>query len=182
MILSKNPQDLVKTLQQGGIIAYPTEAVFGLGCDPLNETAVMRLLSIKQRPIDKGLILVAANFSQVAPFLSPISEQQKQHTQPSETTWVFPAKTDTPQWLTGQFNSLAIRISKHPSVIQLCQHFGSALVSSSANLSGQKPAKTSQEVINHLGDRLDGILDNEVGNLSKPTKIRDSLTGEILRG
>ena len=156
--------------------------MFGLGCDPLNETAVMRLLSIKQRPIDKGLILVAANFSQVAPFLSPISEQQKQHTQPSETTWVFPAKADTPQWLTGQFDSLAIRISKHPSVIQLCQRFGSALVSSSANLSGQEPARTSQEVINHLDDRLDGILDNKVGNLSKPTNIRDSLTGEILRG
>ena len=181
MIISSNPQELIKPLQQGGVIAYPTEAVFGLGCDPLNETAVMRLLSIKQRSIDKGLILIASNFSQVSPLLLDITEQQKAHTQPSETTWIFPAKKDTPRWLTGQFNSLAIRITKHQAVIQLCDAFGSALVSTSANVTGEEPAKTSQNVVACLGGRLDGVLNAKVGTLSKPTEIRDSLSGKVLR-
>lgn len=181
MIISSNPQELIKPLQQGGVIAYPTEAVFGLGCDPLNETAVMRLLAIKQRSIDKGLILIASDFSQVAPFLLDITEQQHAYTQPSETTWIFPAKTNTPKWLTGKFNSLAIRITQHHAVIQLCEAFDSALVSTSANFSGQEPARTTQHIIDHLGEHLDGVLNNKTGHLSQPTEIRDSLTGELIR-
>jgi len=181
MIISSKPQELVGTFQQGGVIAYPTEAVFGLGCDPLNEAAVMRLLEIKQRSIDKGLILIAADFSQVSSFLLPISHHQQTYTQPSETTWIFPATDDAPKWLTGKFDSLAVRISKHPAVIQLCQVFNSALVSTSANLSGLEPAKTSQEVISQLGKQLDGVLDAQVGSLGKPTEIRDSLSGRIVR-
>jgi len=181
VIISSNPLKLIKPLQQGGVIAYPTEAVFGLGCDPLNETAVMRLLAIKQRSIDKGLILIASDFSQVAPFLLPINHQQQAYTQPSETTWIFPAKADTPKWLTGKFNSLAIRITKHQPVIQLCKAFSSALVSSSANLTAEEPARTTQEVVASLGERLDGVLDAELGSLAKPTEIRDSLSGEVVR-
>jgi len=181
LIISSNPQKFIKPLQQGGVIAYPTEAVFGLGCDPLNETAVMRLLAIKQRSIDKGLILIASDFAQVAPFLLPINTQQHAYTQPSEITWIFPAKTETPKWLTGQFNSLAIRITQHQPVIQLCDAFASALVSTSANLTGEAPAKTSQEVITCMGERLDGVLDAKVGNLAKPTEIRDSLNSTVFR-
>ncbi len=181
MLLTAHPPALKKVLQQGGVIAYPTEAVFGLGCDPLNETAVMRLLSLKKRPIDKGLILIADDFSQVAHFLQPLNQQQKKHTQASETTWIFPAKKEAPQWITGQFNSIAIRISKHPAVKQLCQSFGSALISTSANLSGLEPAKTSEAVIAQFDQLLDGVLDNKVGELSKPTEIRDSLSGNTIR-
>ncbi len=181
MLVSSNPDELQQILQQGGVIAYPTEAVFGLGCDPLNETAVMRLLALKQRSIDKGLILIASDFSQVADFLLPLSKQQKNHTQACETTWIFPAKKKAPQWITGKFDSIAIRVTKHLAVKQLCQSFGSALVSTSANLSGLEPAKTSQEVMAQFNQLLDAVLDNKVGQLSKPTEIRDSVSGEIIR-
>lgn len=169
------------TLQQGGVIAYPTEAVFGLGCDPLNETAVKRLLALKQRSIEKGLILIASNFAQVAPFLQPLNEQQQACTHPSDTTWVFPANATAPRWITGKFDSIAIRVTQHEPIKQLCDLFGSALISTSANLSGQSPALTTHAVISQFEQRLDGILDNDIGSLAKPTQIKDSLTGHILR-
>jgi L-threonylcarbamoyladenylate synthase len=181
MLLTTLPNKLIQPLQQGGVIAYPTEAVFGLGCDPLNETAVMRLLSLKQRPIDKGLILIAADLSQVADLLLPLSLQQQKHTQASETTWIFPAKRTAPKWITGRFNSIAVRITQHPPIKQLCQLVGFALVSTSANLSGQAPAKSAKEVLLQFNDRLDGVLDQEVGMLLKPTEIRDSLSGQVVR-
>lgn len=181
MLFTTIPNDLSRTLQQGGVIAYPTEAVFGLGCDPLNETAVMRLLSLKQRSIDKGLILIASDFSQVADFLLPLNKQQQHYTHPSNTTWVFVAKHTAPQWITGQFNSIAVRITQHPAAQQLCQSFNSALISTSANVSGQQPAKTSEEVMQQFDQSLDGILDQAVGTLLKPTEIRNSVTGSILR-
>ena len=181
MLLTSDPEKLIKPLQQGGVIAYPTEAVFGLGCDPLNETAVMRLLSLKQRSIDKGLILIASDFSQVANFLLPLNDPQKKYTQASETTWIFPAKENAPKWITGSFDSIAVRITKHPPIKQLCQSFGSALISTSANLSGQQPAKTSNEVIAQFKESLDGVLDREVGVLLKPTEIRDSVSGKVIR-
>jgi L-threonylcarbamoyladenylate synthase len=141
----------------------------------------MRLLCLKQRPIDKGLILIATSFSQVSDFLLPLNKQQQHYTYPSNTTWIFPAKHNAPQWITGRFNSIAVRISQHPPVQQLCQSFGSALISTSANLSGRKPAKTSQDVIQQFDQSLDGILDQEVGALLKPTEIRDSISGKIIR-
>ena len=181
MLVSSNTDALKQILQQGGVIAYPTEAVFGLGCAPLNETAVMRLLALKQRSIDKGLILIASDFSQVADFLLPLSKQQKNQTQGSEITWVFPAKKNAPRWITGKFDSIAIRVTQHLAVKQLCQSFGSALISTSANRSGLEPAKTCQEVLAQFNQLLDGILDNKVGQLCKPTEIRDSVSGEIIR-
>ncbi|HFC91355.1 MAG TPA: hypothetical protein ENJ51_00935 [Leucothrix mucor] len=182
MQLTSNPKKLIEPLKQGGVIAYPTEAVFGLGCDPLNKTAVMRLLNLKQRSINKGLILIASDFSQVADFLLPLNNQQQNITQPSETTWIFPAKNNAPEWITGRFNSVAVRITKHPPIKQLCELLGAALVSTSANVSGQPPARSSHEVIAQFDQLLDGVLDREVGKLLKPTEIRDSLTGKIIRG
>ena len=181
MVITKDIDKIVESLQQGGIIAYPTEAVYGLGCDPDNESAVLRLLEIKQRPVNKGLILVAADFSQVEKYLKPLTEQQQKFTQPSETTYIYPALESAPRWLTGDFNSLAVRISKHPLVREICLQFNSALVSTSANLSGDEPAKNAQQVSLTLGDSIDAILDGEIGDLVKPTEIRDSISGQIIR-
>ncbi len=181
MIITQDINPLVKSLQKGGIIAYPTEAVYGLGCDPDNESAVQRLLDIKQRLVSKGLILVAADFSQVEKYLKPLTEQQQKFTQPSETTYIYPALDSAPRWLTGDFNSLAVRISKHPLVRELCLQFNSALVSTSANLAGKEPAKDAQQVSLILGDRIDAILEGEIGDLDKPTEIRDSISGQIIR-
>jgi len=181
MIIAQEPLHLVDIFQTGGILAYPTEAVYGLGCDPDNEKAVHRLLSIKKRPIEKGLILIAADFSQVDKYLQPLSKSQQEFTRPSDTTYIFPALDTAPKWLTGDFNSLAIRITKHPLAFELCSTLQSALISTSANISGQAPAKNAQEVSVQLGDKIDAILDGKTGDLLKPTAIRDSISGKIIR-
>ena len=181
MLITKQTDDLTKIFTSGGVFAYPTESVYGLGCDPDNEEAVQQLLLLKKRPINKGLILVASDFSQVEKYLKPLNESQQEFTLPSKTTYIFPALNSAPRWLTGDFNSLAIRISKHPIVRELCETFDSALVSTSANLSGQSPAKSPTEVSNQLENKIDAILDGKLGDLLTPTVIRDSISGEIIR-
>ena len=181
MLITQTPEDLIIHFNNGSVFAYPTEAVYGLGCDPQNETAVMRLLEIKQRPISKGLILIASDFSQVESYLKPLQQNQIAFTQASETTYIYPTRSDAPKWLTGDFDSLAVRITKHPLVRELCNAVGSALVSTSANLTGREPAKTADEVAIALNGLIDVILDGEVGDLDKPTQIRDSISGQIIR-
>ncbi|GAA4895465.1 Sua5/YciO/YrdC/YwlC family protein [Ferrimonas pelagia] len=175
-----------KALQLGGVLAYPTEAVFGLGCDPHNEAAVRQLLAIKQRPVDKGLILVAASYGQLLPFvddaaLSDAQRQQVLASWPGPVTWVMPAKAGTPRWLTGQFDSIAVRISAHPVVSDLCCAFGGALVSTSANLSGEEPARQGEQVLIDLGKHIQGVVIGEVGGNASPSTIRDAKSGAILR-
>ncbi len=183
-----NSEDLALLLQQlreERVIAYPTEAVFGLGCDPDSEAAVERLLALKQRPREKGLILIAANFQQLESYIefSALSDAQRQTisaTWPGPVTWVIPARAETPDWLTGRFSSLAVRVSDHPLVKQLCLAFGKPLVSTSANLSGQPPCRTAREVTAQFGERFP-VLNGEVGGRLNPSEIRDALTGEMLR-
>lgn len=181
MITTTKPKEITSIFKQGGIFAYPTEAVYGLGCDPENQETVLRLLAIKNRPINKGLILVASNISQVEKYLKPLSKLQRLCTKPSKTTYIYPALSSAPKWLTGDFDSLAVRISQHPIVRDLCESFDSALVSTSANVSGQEPAKTAKEVSEQFADQLDAIIDGNIGDLLTPTAIRDSISGEIIR-
>ncbi|MGI8474312.1 L-threonylcarbamoyladenylate synthase type 1 TsaC [Pectobacterium brasiliense] len=176
---------VLRELHNEQVIAYPTEAVFGLGCDPDSEVAVNRLLALKQRPWQKGLILIAADFSQLAPYIddSALSDEQKAvmfSTWPGPVTWVLPAKRTTPQWLTGQFSSLAVRVSDHPLVKELCLRYGKPLVSTSANLSGQPPCRTAQEVSLQFGGDFP-VLVGDVGGRMNPSEIRDVLTGELIR-
>ncbi|SLM64784.1 TsaC protein (YrdC domain) required for threonylcarbamoyladenosine t(6)A37 modification in tRNA [Dickeya aquatica] len=159
---------LIQLLRDQQVIAYPTEAVFGLGCDPDSEVAVEKLLALKQRPRDKGLILIAANVQQLAPYveISALSDSQRQavfDTWPGPFTWVIPAKLTTPEWLTGRFSSLAVRVSDHPLVQQLCLAFGKPLVSTSANLTGHPPCRTYQEVMVQFEHRLP-VLRGKWGN------------------
>jgi len=181
MLITNNIEDIKACFQQGEVFAYPTEAVYGLGCDPENESSVKKLLEIKQRPINKGLILIASEFSQVEHYLKPLDEGQKLYTKPSETTYIYRAKETTPKWLKGDFDSLAIRITKHPLVRQLCTELDSALISTSANLTGEAPAKTAKEVSIALNGVIQVILDGDIGELDKPTQIRDSISGQIIR-
>ncbi len=174
-------QDIILPFKQGKVFAYPTEAVYGLGCNPDDESAVMRLLNIKGRPLSKGLILIASDFSQVEKYLKPLSEAQQKITQASDTTYVFPALKSAPKWLTGNFNSLAIRVTKHPLARELCELLNSALVSTSANLSGQAPAKSTVEVINQFDKKIDLILEGKLGDSQKTSVIRDSITNQIIR-
>lgn len=176
---------IVDHLHGGGLIAYPTEAVYGIGCDPLDAQAVMSLLELKQRDIAKGLILVAANLQQLSDYIQPLSSsmrEQLEHSWPGPITWLIPAATETPSWLTGQHATLACRVSAEPMVAQLCEAFGTALVSTSANLSGLPPSKTALQVRRqfHAADDLE-IINGSAGQLQKPTALFDLTTGKQLR-
>lgn len=172
-------------LQQGAVIAYPTEAVYGLGCDPDSAPAVMQLLTLKQRPVEKGLILIAADYTQLQPYIDDAALSGKQKERmfsrwPGPVTWVVPAKKTTPDWLTGRFDSLAIRVSDHPGVQQLCRAFNKPLVSTSANLSGFPPCRTAQEVEAQFGADFP-VMPGTTGGRLNPSEIRDVLTGELIR-
>lgn len=175
----------IDILHEGGVIAYPTEAVFGLGCDPFNETAVLRLLAIKQRPLEKGLILIAAEPSQFEPFIDPsVFEQYPQVTAswPGPHTWLLPCKPDTPLWLRGIHDSLAVRVTAHALSAALCRAFGKPLVSTSANPNGYEAARTATEVKAMFSDnQLDMIVEGEIGGLPTVSAIRDARTGKQIR-
>lgn len=177
--------EAVLALKQGGIIAYPTEAVFGLGCDPFNETALTRLLTIKHRSPHKGLILIADCFERVEPFLAPVPDRQLQTalaSWPGPYTWVFPAELSrTTPLIRGQHPTIAVRITAHPLARALCQAFENPIVSTSANRSSEPPAQTAEAVRFFFGHALDYVLEGETSGLLSPTEIRDVLTGKLLR-
>jgi L-threonylcarbamoyladenylate synthase len=183
---SHNPriQFAAHQMKLGGVIAYPTEAVWGLGCNPFDEGAVLELLELKQRPVEKGLILIAANIKMFAPFISHLDDLQRQrlkNTWPGPVTWLVPANDLIPRWISGNFSSVALRVTDHPVAAGLSRAFGGPVVSTSCNPQGMPPAATIHHVRRYFGDQLDAITSGQVGQRAKPSEIRDLLTGEIVR-
>jgi L-threonylcarbamoyladenylate synthase len=173
-----------RTLGAGGVVAYPTEAVYGLGCDPWNGDAVRRVLAIKQRPERKGLILIAADLAQIEPFVEPLEPPRMSEilsTWPGPVTWLLPARPETPAWLTGDHDTLAVRVTAHPLAAALCRTAGSALVSTSANRGGLAPARTALQVRLKLAGEVDYILGGACGKRGQPSTIRDARTGAVIR-
>lgn len=181
-----NFQHTLHALQQGEVIAYPTEGVFGVGCDPDNPQAIKKLLDLKQRPIEKGLILIAASYEQLLPYIdeSQLTEEQLstvKSTWPGPYTWVMPASLRVTEWVCGQFDSIAVRVTDHSLVQKMCNEFGKPLTSTSANLTGEPPCITTKEVQEQLGQYLVAILDGQTGGRDKPSEIRDARTLKVLR-
>lgn len=173
-----------RVIHQGGVIAYPTEAVFGLGCDPLNPAAVHRLLDLKKRPLHKGVILIGATFEQVRPYMGPLDDSQlkkMKESWPGPNTWVVPAAPGLPHWLTGGRTTIALRVTDHPVAARLCLAAGTALVSTSANISDQPPARSALQVRRQFGNGLDMIVNGPLGSEARPTTIRNLLDGAVLR-
>ncbi len=171
-------------LHRGGVIAYPTESVFGLGCDPLNEEAVRRLLAIKRRHPGKGVILIADCFERLQPYLGAIPRHRLDEVLrhwPGPHTWLLPAAPWVPAWLTGRHTTLAMRVTAHPVAAALCRAAGMPLVSTSANLSGRPPARSPLQTRLRCGPGIDMVLHGETGGLRQPTPIRDALSGARLR-
>jgi L-threonylcarbamoyladenylate synthase len=171
-------------LDEGGVIACPTEAVWGLSCDPLNERACRQVLTIKRRHWSKGLILVAAEFAQLEAFVRvPSNNALKRATAtwPGPATWIFPAADHTPMWISGDHDGVAVRVTAHPLLRALCKRFGGPLVSTSANPAGREPARSAYEVRRYFKTGVDAIVPGALGGLAKPTTIRDAATGHILR-
>ncbi len=177
-------REAARCFHQGGILAYPTEAVYGLGCDPRDWFAVERILALKKRAEEKGLILIAADFEQLLPFVQPLPDHKMRNplaSWPGPSTWLLPAASDLPPWLCGRHATIAVRVTAHPIAAALCRACGSPLISTSANIEGQPPARSALQVRTRFGDRIDCILHGDVGQLSRPTVIRDAASGEIVR-
>jgi len=182
MNLSADIQKATHIIQHGGVISYPTESVFGLGCDPLCEAAVKRILKLKDRDINKGLIIIAAKLEQLSPYIK-LTEQQTKKILAAEqpTTWLVNKSNIVPQWVTGQHKKVAIRISRHPLVTALCATLQQPIISTSANPAGKKPAVTNQQSRQYFSDQIDMYLD-EASTLSEsPTPIIDIDTHKIIR-
>jgi L-threonylcarbamoyladenylate synthase len=176
--------EAARIIRQGGVVAYPTEAVFGLGCDPENKAAIKRVLQIKHRSADKGLILIAAELSQLDPYITPLSDElrtQLLSTWPGPVTWLLPAAPYVPALLRGKYPTIAVRVTAHPIAARLCRYAKMAIISTSANISGREPARSLEHVAIVFGGQIDFILEGPVDPTGTPTEIRDSESGRIIR-
>lgn len=183
---SSSIHDAVAALRRGGIVAYPTEGVWGLGCDPFDEAATLRLLALKQRLVDKGLILVAARVAQLESLvdwdaLPAAARDAVLASWPGPHTWIVPATARVPGWVSGGRDSVAVRVSAHPVVAALCEAFDGAVVSTSANPSSQ-PAPRSRDALDaRILAGVDVLVDGDTSGLSQATSIRDARDGRLLR-
>ncbi|MHB1237439.1 MAG: L-threonylcarbamoyladenylate synthase [Gallionella sp.] len=170
-------------IRRGGVIAYPTESCYGLGCDPDNRRAVQRILRLKGRPQHKGLILIAAHYHQVARYLQPLTQDQQQRLKTAGTqvvTYLMPALHSAPRWLRGSHGTLAVRLTAHKQAARLCRGLNSALVSTSANRSGQRPARTYAQCRRLFGSKV-WVLPGRVGKRRNPSTIITWADGKIIR-
>lgn len=170
-------------LQEGEVIAYATEAVYGLGCDPDNQSAVQQLLALKRRPIAKGVIVVAGELQQLRRWVDvdaiATAYPHVLQSWPGPYTWLLPCKPATPQYLTGQYNTLAVRVSAHPGIQQLCSAFGRGIVSTSANPSGEEPARSAEQAQAYFPTLK--VLQGQIDNVAQPSMIRDAQTQAVIR-
>ncbi len=169
----------------GGVVAYPTEAVWGLGCDPANFASVLRICELKGRPTAKGFIVIAADLAQCRPWLAPLTADEVRRITdrgPVPTTWLVPTSSHAPAWLSGEHATLAVRITHHPVAAALCRAAGMPLVSTSANPAGAPPARTALRVRQYFANRLDYILPGATTGLRRPSQIRELRGEHIVRG
>lgn len=184
-LIANNLAIALAALRAGGVVAYPTEAVWGLGCDPHSRVAFEKLFALKQRAPEQGVLLIAADFAQVAPYIdlaaTPAAALARaQASWPGPYTWIFPRAGDVPEWIAGSHAGIALRVTAHAPAAELCRAFGGALVSTSANPHGAAPARDAAAVRAAFGDNV-VVVDGPVGGLERPTPIRDAISGEFVR-
>lgn len=188
-MITTSVAEAAKCLAQGQVLAYPTEAVWGLGCDPYNEQAFLKILQHKQRPIEKGVILLAGQISQVEHLLTSLDPQIRERVIQSwsgtaaterATTWLLDADQHIPHWIKGEHPKVAIRVSNHPLCIALCNAFNGFIVSTSANPAGATPARSLQEAMQYFGSELK-YLNGDLGLCQQPSRIIDASSGEVIR-
>ncbi len=170
-------------LARGGLIAYPTESCYGLGCDPRNARALGRLAALKARSADKGLLLIADSFRHLAPYvgtLTPAERARMAKTWPGPVSWVVPASAACPPLLTGGRPTIAVRVTAHPVAARLCRMLDMALVSTSANRSGRKPARTAAQCRRMFGARV-RVIEGRIGARKRPSTLIDLASGAVLR-
>ncbi len=173
-----------RVLHTGGLVAYPTEGVYGLGCDPWNPAAVSRLLALKRRDVAAGLILLSDRASRIWPLIEGLDAAMRRRllaTWPGPVTWLVPASSRVPAWIRGAHREVAVRVTAHPDSVRLAAAFGRPLVSTSANIRGHKAGSSALAVRRGLGFGVDLVLGGAVGGLGGATEIRDARSGAVVR-
>lgn len=184
MINASQLSQAVDAIKNGGIIAYPTEAVFGLGCDPFNQQAVLKLLALKQRSVEKGLILIASHVQQILPLIKPRHANDLARalkTWPGHHTWVFPKSDLVPDWISGIHKTIAVRVSAHPVVKQLCDELNNSIVSTSANISNRSDLNTIKSIKDKFNGKIHTYLDASLGNEKTPSIIKEAFSNTAIR-
>ena len=191
-------------LKEAKLLAYPTESVWGIGCDPYNKAAVQRILDIKQRPQAKGMIVITDSVERLSPLLASLNNAQRQqiidswqsdvndselHNRQAHT-WLLPIpqtlSTTMPSWIMGEHQTIAVRVIAHPIIRELCQQMVSAnnpfgfIVSTSCNPSGQSPASTFDTAYGYFGEQIGYFQADTLGYIL-PSQIRDATTGSVIR-
>lgn len=173
-----------QVIRNGGVIAYPTESCYGLGCDPDNIAAIKRILKIKKRSRDKGLILISDRFDRLRCYLEPLPIDRQKiilASWPGPITWLCPARVGTSPWLKGDHDTLGVRVTAHPVAAKICRVAGMPLVSTSANLATRPPLRHSRIVNKVFSDKLDYVVDAAIGRQHQPSRIIHALTGAVIR-
>ncbi|TAN05898.1 MAG: Sua5/YciO/YrdC/YwlC family protein [Rhodanobacteraceae bacterium] len=171
-------------LRAGGVLAYPTEGVYGLGCDPDNHAAFERIFALKRRPPEQGVLLIAASIEQVMPWIADAPDaafERARKAWPGAHTFIFPRSPRVPAWVAGGHPGIALRVTAHAPSAALCRAFGGPIVSTSANRHGEPPAMSAAGVRRIFGDEPDGVIDAPLGGLDRPTPITDAVTGAVIR-
>ena len=189
-MLTTSVVEAAQSLKQGNVLAYPTEAVWGLGCDPFNEQAFHKILNLKQRPIEKGVILLAGHIDQVRPLLQNLDSKRQHQVIQSwtdrsvterATTWLLPVNAaQIPKWITGQHSQVAVRVTTHALCMALCHAFNGFIVSTSANPAGLEPARSLQDASQYFDSKVD-YLNGDLGLSQEPSRIIDAQTGQVIR-
>ena len=174
-----------KILREGGVVAVPTESVWGLSCDANNETAVRRLLTIKCRPESKGLILITDQIERLQPILETLPARTRllieSSTVKHPVTCLVSHNGKVPKVILGDNKKVAVRVIKHPPARALCDHFGGLLVSTSANPNGQPPAKSNTEVRKYFSGVIDFFSPGGAGGAHNVSQIIDVASGDVIR-
>jgi L-threonylcarbamoyladenylate synthase len=182
MAFSQPLKRAARILQSGGVVAYPTEGVFGLGCLPDDFVAVSRVLAIKERDPALGLVLIATDIEQLTGWIAvAVATADLKSTADKPLTWIVPATDEVPYWVRGEHAGLAVRFTTHPVAAALCDAADSALVSTSANRHGRPPARNRFILRRSFGALVDYIVPGECGPASGPSEIRDLASGKVLR-
>ncbi len=170
-------------LKKGGLVAYPTESCYGIGCLPRHIRALDKLVCLKKRPQNKGMIVIGSSLAQLRNLLDRPSESTAtmlENEWPAPTTFLLPCRR-LPPLLRGRGRSkLAVRVPAHTGARQLCKALNTPLVSTSCNHSGGRPCKTEREVRRLFG-RCVRVVGGRIGAEKAPSRIIDAETGQRLR-
>lgn len=171
-------------VNQGGIVAYPTESCFGLGCDPRDNAAIRRLLHIKRRSYKQGLIIIGAGYEQIKMYIADTESEiptEVFDSWPGPYTWLLPTRAGVSKWLRGEHSTIAVRVTTHNTAAGLCRYAGKAIVSTSANRHERVPTRYAESIEKEFAELVDYILPGKCGDATKPSEIRDAASGEVIR-